>query len=71
MDIQRGSHDSVEDARTALALYAKYRRLQARGQLQATLLELYRFGKQHGWDGNAPHAVWPPVQPDEDEPAPA
>jgi PAB-dependent poly(A)-specific ribonuclease subunit 2 len=69
--IQRGSHDSVEDARTALALYAKYLRLQRRGTLQATLLELYRFGKTHGWDGNAPDAVWPPVQPDDDEPAAA
>jgi PAB-dependent poly(A)-specific ribonuclease subunit 2 len=53
VDIQRGSHDSIEDARTALALYAKYTELQAAGTLQETLLALYRHGKQHGWDGAA------------------
>jgi PAB-dependent poly(A)-specific ribonuclease subunit 2 len=58
-DIQRGSHDSIEDARTALALYAKYTQLCEAGALQATLLEMYRFGKQYGWDGSAPAAVWP------------
>ena len=57
VDIQRGSHDSVEDARTALALYAKYRQLRDAGQLQNTLLELYKHGKQWGWEGAGPGAV--------------
>lgn len=52
LDVQAqggGGHDSVEDAATALALYAKYRNLCAGGELEATLLALYRHGKQHGF----------------------
>lgn len=51
LDIQASSHDSIEDARTALALAAKHRELVEAGTLKNTLLKLYRHGKQHGFAG--------------------
>jgi len=54
IDIQQGSHDSIEDARTALRLYAKYNQLQQEGTFRDVLLELYRHGKAWGWDGGGP-----------------
>ena len=59
-DIQQETHDSIEDARAAVALLQEARRLQAAGTFQQLLLEMYAFGKEHGWgpvewrDG-APH----------------
>lgn len=47
--IQRTVHDSVEDARTALALYRHYEELQRTGALQQTLTRLYREGHRLGW----------------------
>lgn len=35
------THDSIEDARTALQLYAKYRELSAKGTLQETINNLH------------------------------
>ena len=49
LDIQAATHDSIEDARTALQLFQLYERLAADGSLQARLLEMYRWGKAHGW----------------------
>ncbi|CAG9463700.1 unnamed protein product [Pedinophyceae sp. YPF-701] len=49
LDIQREVHDSIEDARSALLLYDKYKELVAEGTLEETLLEMYRWGKVHGW----------------------
>ena len=49
LDIQAATHDSIEDARTALQLFHLYERLAADGSLQARLLEIYRWGKAHGW----------------------
>lgn len=43
-------HDSIEDAATALALYNVYCKLQAEGKLEAKLHEMYRWGKQYGWE---------------------
>lgn len=49
-DIQSsGSHDSVEDARTALQLYEKYCQLDAEQQWESTLEEVYREGGRLGW----------------------
>jgi len=48
-DIQAETHDSIEDARTAVKLYEKYLDLQARGEFEEELLEIYRFGKIHGF----------------------
>eukprot|EP00741_Cyanophora_paradoxa_P005203 tig00000852_g5043.t1 len=49
IDIQSGSHDSVEDARTALALYRKYQQLCADGEFEDTLDEIYRQGRRCNW----------------------
>lgn len=44
-DIQSsGSHDSVEDARTALQLFERYNQLLAEGKWESTLEEIYREG---------------------------
>ena len=48
-DIQVDVHDSVEDARAALALHEKYRELEAAGELGATLDALYEYGQVHGF----------------------
>jgi PAB-dependent poly(A)-specific ribonuclease subunit 2 len=48
-DIQVDVHDSVEDARAALALYEKYREVKTAGELAATLDGLYEYGAAHGF----------------------
>jgi PAB-dependent poly(A)-specific ribonuclease subunit 2 len=49
-DIQSsGSHDSIEDARTALQLYEKYCQLDAEQRWESTLEEVYREGGRLGW----------------------
>ena len=42
-------HDSVEDARMALRLWAKWRELEATGQTQKTINEIYRKGRETGF----------------------
>ncbi|KAA6420138.1 MAG: PAB-dependent poly(A)-specific ribonuclease subunit 2, partial [Trebouxia sp. A1-2] len=59
-DIQQNTHDSIEDARTAVKLYQKYKQLVSEGRFQETLLEMYRWGKQHAWD---PLALRAPTSP--------
>jgi len=44
--IQADTHDSIEDARTALQLYEHYQRLEAEGSWEDTLEDVYREGKQ-------------------------
>ena len=44
--IQADTHDSIEDARTALQLYEEYNRLEAEGIWEDTLEEVYAQGKQ-------------------------
>ena len=51
IDIQQETHDSIEDARTAVRLYEKYLELVEAGNFQSKLLEIYRFGKQYGFTG--------------------
>jgi len=51
LDIQQETHDSIEDARTAVRLYDKYLELVRQGNFQAKLLEIYRYGKQNGYTG--------------------
>ena len=48
-DIQSKTHDSIEDARTALKLYEKYEEMQMYGDFDEQLLEIYRFGKMFGF----------------------
>lgn len=44
-DIQSsGSHDSIEDARTALQLYEKYSQLEVEGKWDLTLDQIYAEG---------------------------
>jgi len=49
IDIQATVHDSIEDARTALALYNVYLRLKQTDQLQSTIQEIYRVGYASNW----------------------
>ena len=44
------THDSIEDARTALALYDKYRELERSGTVQQTLQHLYDVGRDTHWE---------------------
>jgi PAB-dependent poly(A)-specific ribonuclease subunit 2 len=65
-DIQKDTHDSIEDARTAVRLYEKYleMRRDGEGAFREKLLEIYRFGKQHGFTGEVrPDNVAPPPPP--------
>ncbi len=47
--VQEDTHDSIEDARTALALLNEHRALQQRGTLKQTIDRLYDVGQQTGW----------------------
>ena len=44
------THDSIEDARTALTLYNKYVQLEAEGLVEETLQQLYDIGRDTGWE---------------------
>ena len=48
-DIQRDTHDSIEDARTALRLYKKFRALKREGKIESTIDEIYCEGKKWGF----------------------
>lgn len=47
--IQATTHDSVEDALTALRLYRVWRALHGRGEVGGVLRTLYAYGYAHGW----------------------
>lgn len=47
--IQSETHDSIEDAKTALRLYRKHEELEKRGEINAALTELYEVGKKYNW----------------------
>ena len=51
MDIQDEIHDSIEDAKTALALYRHYEQVSALGPaaLNAVLQDLYNYGQRNNW----------------------
>ena len=44
------THDSIEDARTALALYDKYVELKAEGALEDSIHMLYDIGRDTNWE---------------------
>ncbi|KAF0980632.1 hypothetical protein FDP41_013115 [Naegleria fowleri] len=48
-DIQQDTHDSVEDARTALRLYKKYTELKQKNSFTSTLQDIYNIGRQTNW----------------------
>lgn len=45
--IQTDTHDSIEDARSALRLYKAFQDFEGRGVFDEKLEELYREGKQY------------------------
>jgi hypothetical protein len=47
--VQVVTHDSIEDARTALLLYQKYLELKQAGTLQETLKDIYDKGNSMGF----------------------
>ena len=47
--IQSETHDSTEDANTALQLYRKYEDLTAKGEFRKVLRQLYEDGRKSGW----------------------
>ncbi|KTW27568.1 poly(A)-specific ribonuclease [Pneumocystis jirovecii RU7] len=47
--IQQDSHDSIEDARTALLLYKKYKEFKEQGIFEEKLKEIYDLGKKYGY----------------------
>ena len=49
LKIQSVTHDSIEDARTALQLYQRYREIEVKGNVTATLKELYEVGERLQW----------------------
>jgi len=44
------THDSIEDARTALVLYQKYLELQAEGVFEQALEDMYEVGRDLNWE---------------------
>ena len=54
IDIQRDTHDSIEDARTALKLYRVYERLVAGGEdaFREKLDQIYKYGYRNNWTIN-------------------
>jgi len=55
LDIQTGTHNSIEDARTALALYQAYLRLIEAGQFESTLNQIYHIGRLTNWSPESVH----------------
>uniref|UniRef100_A0A8D8V831 PAN2-PAN3 deadenylation complex catalytic subunit PAN2 n=1 Tax=Cacopsylla melanoneura TaxID=428564 RepID=A0A8D8V831_9HEMI len=49
MKIQSQTHDSIEDAKSALELYKVYLKLQKEGSFKESLDELYEIGKSVQW----------------------
>ncbi|KKA29873.1 hypothetical protein TD95_004947 [Thielaviopsis punctulata] len=48
-DIQMETHDSIEDARTALKLYKKYLEFEDAGILEAMLQDIYSKGREYNF----------------------
>ncbi|XP_060593443.1 PAN2-PAN3 deadenylation complex catalytic subunit PAN2-like [Ruditapes philippinarum] len=51
INIQSITHDSVEDARTALQLYLKYQEMSKEGmdKVRKVIKEMYEFGRKNQW----------------------
>lgn len=64
-NVQVATHDSIEDARTALLLYQKYLELKEAGTLQDTLKDIYDKGNSLGFRPPQPTGV--PLSPTKSE----
>lgn len=49
LNIQSETHDSIEDAKTALKLYQKYKQLEINNCAKEEIENLYKVGKECGW----------------------
>ncbi|KAI9283728.1 ubiquitin carboxyl-terminal hydrolase-domain-containing protein [Umbelopsis sp. AD052] len=49
LDIQQVTHNSIEDAKTALLLYKKYLELRENGTFGTVLEEIYEKGRKSNW----------------------
>ena len=51
INIQSVTHDSVEDANTALQLYLKYQEMSKEGmdKVRKVIKEMYEFGRKNQW----------------------
>lgn len=63
--VQVATHDSIEDARTALLLYQKYLELKEAGTLQDTLKDIYEKGNSLGF--RPPQTAEAPASPTKSE----
>ena len=48
--IQSETHDSIEDAKTALSLYRKFVELKEHNRVEEAIEELYDAGRNSGWE---------------------
>ncbi|PHH51042.1 PAB-dependent poly(A)-specific ribonuclease subunit PAN2 [Ceratocystis fimbriata CBS 114723] len=65
-DIQMETHDSIEDARTALKLYKKYLEFEDAGILDAMLQDIYTKGREFNFkpprpNGDPKRSITPPT----------
>jgi PAB-dependent poly(A)-specific ribonuclease subunit 2 len=75
-NIQLETHDSIEDARTALKLYRKFLEFQDAGILEQMLLDIYRVGREVNFkpprvDGQDVQRAETPPLPAEGNPGPS
>jgi len=61
-NIQAETHDSIEDARSALRLYKAYHKFEEDGTFDEKLEELYREGKANNWKPPQASVSPPPVE---------
>ncbi|GAB5593792.1 poly(A)-specific ribonuclease [Umbelopsis nana] len=54
LDIQQVTHNSIEDAKTALLLYKKYLELREKGTFGSVLEDIYEMGRKSNWLKSAP-----------------
>lgn len=69
-NIQTETHDSIEDAWSALRLYKAFQEFEERGVFDEKLDELYREGRQYNWKPPPLHDASPSQTPSS-SPAPA
>ncbi|XP_049849358.1 PAN2-PAN3 deadenylation complex catalytic subunit Pan2-like [Schistocerca gregaria] len=57
IEIQVGAHDSIEDSRTALLLYQKYKQLVRENRLEEVLHKIYEIGRTKQWKINTQDSI--------------